>query len=631
MKQLLLLRMKTVFSLNVCLIFLFACLSSFSEQNIGGIELSRIALQKRNIPTNSFHFVVWGDSQFMNNELFCSIVSQTESISPSFVVQVGDLTLMDTVENEQEALRQWNLFKKHIQPLTAPFFPVPGNHDLNGPVGVRIWKDVWGPLYYSFDYCNSHFIVLNSFVKVETNEPALGVEQTAWLMQDLQKSTAENVFVFMHHPIWFKKLSWQPYHELFMTNRVRAVFGGHTHVYDYMCLDNIHYIVTVASQEKHNPHDIETGRFPHLIHVTVTGKTASATIYYNGQYLPPTTVDLITKLLNINKMTQLIPLSEDSINSYTMTFTNATYQIVTTKYTWIKDNLYTWQPSSGEVTLPPKTQIELPVTVTRLSKDPARLPQLKVDVSFRKTDGTPTTIQRTLPMMIRADLTALNVPNQIKGRVILLGSEKIPSLRWLMKQMQITPVNVETAEDFQIAVNNLKPADILINTHMTFDENHLFTQCFIKNLDKINTFVNSGGKLILTCGFSTNSVSLITNMGLKYHRHTRAWGTDYNGNRELLLIPENSPLKTGLTTNCIVYTAIPMMNGWLEESPGKKCKVLATDNLGQPVVVAWASGQGLTVVSCARLGSKHHIRDNYDLQRIWVNLLLLNPAKLSSE
>lgn len=614
---------------SICFAFLLTCLPIFSEQNLSGIELSRTELSKKITSTNSFHFIVWGDSQFMNNKQFCSIVDQTKSLNPAFVVQVGDLTLMDTVNDNAEAIRQWTLFKKHIQPITSPFFPVPGNHDLNGTIGTCVWTQMWGPLHYSFDYCNSHFVVLNSFVKVDTNESALGVEQTAWLTQDLQKTTAENVFVFMHHPIWFKKPAWEPYHRLFTTNRVRAVFGGHTHIYDYMLLDNIHYIVTVASQKQTKPHDIEIGEFPHLIQVNVTGKTVSASIYYNGQHLPITTVDLMTKLVNIKGMAKLSPTSEDSINSYMLTFSNATYQVITTKYAWVKDGLYTWEPSSGELTIPPRTQMKFPVKLLRHSNDPAQLPQLKLDVSFLKTDKTPANIQRIWPVMIRADLSALNLTNQLKGHIILVGNEKIPSLTWLIKQMQITPIIIEDPDALQNIVENLQNTDILINTHLAFDENPSLALWFTKNIARIKSFVNSGGKLILSCGFSTNSVPLITNMGLKYHWHTRAWSTDYNGDKEQLLIPENSPLIVGLTTNRIIYTAIPMMNGWLECPVEEKWRVLATDNLNEPVVVARHLGHGIIIVSCARLGSKHHIRNNYDLQRIWTNLLLLDSNSLT--
>lgn len=614
---------------GVCIALLLTSLPIFSEQNLAGIEFARTELSKKTTPTSSFHFIVWGDSQFMNNKQFCSIVDQTESLKPAFVVQAGDLTLMDTVNDDGEAIRQWDLFKKHIKPLTSPFFPVPGNHDLNGPVGTRIWTQVWGPLYYSFDYCNSHFIVLNSFVKVGTNELALGVKQTSWLTEDLQKTTAENVFVFMHHPIWFKKQTWEPYHKLFTTNRVRAVFGGHTHVYDYVLLDNIKYIVTVASQEQTKPHDIEIGQFPHLIQVNVTGKTVSASIYYNGQQLPLTTVDLMTKFVNVKGMVKLSPISEDSINSYTLSLTNATYQAITVKYAWVKDELYTWEPSSGELTIPSRTRIEFPVKLLRNSNDPAKLPQLKLDVSFRKTDNTLANIQRILPVMILADFSALNLTNQLKGHIVLVGNEKTPSLTWLMKQMQFTPINVENTDTLQNIVENLQNTDILINTHMAFDENPSLSLWFTKNIVQIKSFVNSGGKLILSCGFSTNSVQLITNMGLKYHWHTRAWSTDYNGDKEQLLIPENSPLRVGLTTNRIVYTAIPMMNGWLEYPVEEQWKVLATDNLGEPVVAARPLGHGIIIVSCARLGSRHHIRNNYDLQRIWANLLLLNPTSLN--
>ena len=88
-------------------------------------------------------FIVWGDSQFHHPETFERIVEETELLKPAFVVHVGDMIHGYTYDQEV-ARREWKRFKKQIEPLSAPFYSTPGNHDVTTPETEPVYGEVWG-------------------------------------------------------------------------------------------------------------------------------------------------------------------------------------------------------------------------------------------------------------------------------------------------------------------------------------------------------------------------------------------------------------------------------------------------------------------------------------------------------
>ncbi|MHC4223551.1 MAG: LamG-like jellyroll fold domain-containing protein, partial [Planctomycetota bacterium] len=113
---------------------------------------------------------------------------------------------------------------------------------------VALYKEHFGPLWYSFDYKWAHFVVLFSDEQLAFSKPAktqnVGPEQLAWLKEDLKETRAEQIFVFLHHPRWhYRGTNWPDVHALLAKDgRVRAVFAGHLHVYrDDGERNGIHY------------------------------------------------------------------------------------------------------------------------------------------------------------------------------------------------------------------------------------------------------------------------------------------------------------------------------------------------------------------------------------------------------
>jgi metallophosphoesterase superfamily enzyme len=104
-----------------------------------------------------FRFAVWGDSQFQNPEVFEETVRRTELLKPEFVIHTGDMIHGYTYSLDN-ARRQWQRFKKQIEPLSVPFYPTPGNHDVTTKEIQPAYLEAWGDdkLFYSFEHQNSY-------------------------------------------------------------------------------------------------------------------------------------------------------------------------------------------------------------------------------------------------------------------------------------------------------------------------------------------------------------------------------------------------------------------------------------------------------------------------------------------
>lgn len=251
-----------------------------------------LLLASASLYAQNFRFAVWGDSQFQNPEVFEETVLRTELLKPDFVLHVGDMIHGYTYSIEN-ARKQWIRFKKQIEPLTVPFYPTPGNHDVTTKEIQPAYLEAWGDdkLYYSFDYQNSHFIVLNAFLdqKFDTIPPV----QMDWLKNDLEKAkTAENIFVTVHSPLYLNaKYKWDYVHELLKKYPVKAVFTGHHHIYDYRVVDGIKYYCLNSSGNM-DTYNEAAGRSHHFLWITVKNDVVDASVitknnFYREDYILP--------------------------------------------------------------------------------------------------------------------------------------------------------------------------------------------------------------------------------------------------------------------------------------------------------------------------------------------------------
>jgi hypothetical protein len=164
-------------------------------------------------------------------------VSEINLLKPAFVIHIGDFVpgyIRDTGQWEKDIER----VKAILGRLEMPLFPLAGNHDVitgtgnpDDRRGEELYKRYFGPLYYSFDCRDAHFVCLYTDEALRST-PQFSKEQLDWLQQDLACTAARQVFVFVHKPVWeYPEGGWDAVHALLRRYPVRAVIAGHLHHY----------------------------------------------------------------------------------------------------------------------------------------------------------------------------------------------------------------------------------------------------------------------------------------------------------------------------------------------------------------------------------------------------------------
>ncbi len=196
-------------------------------------------------------------------------VEEINLLNPDFVLISGDLTFGQLYPFEYSF--EYPKCYEILQDFTVPTYLCPGNHD--GYIqtfqdGFKFWEDYFGPLYYSFDYHNTHFLSINSYdwpakarigfsYLVFNWGGSIRENQLNWIENDLSNHTEANqTFMMMHHnPLWNTKedslfgngyYNQQEILNLIRTKHVDAVFDGHVH-YDNITEDNNTLYVTTTT------------------------------------------------------------------------------------------------------------------------------------------------------------------------------------------------------------------------------------------------------------------------------------------------------------------------------------------------------------------------------------------------
>lgn len=169
--------------------------------------------------------------------IWMDAVTKLNMLRPTFVMSVGDLIEGYTDDREQ-ALREWREFTGFVDQLDMRFFFVAGNHDVTNPMLHELWREKFGPEWYSFDYKRVHFLCLCS----EDPLQRIGDEQLAFIRDDLAAhADARHTLVFLHKPLWNiaereiaagnpDSTNWKQV-EALLADRPHTVFAGHIHHY----------------------------------------------------------------------------------------------------------------------------------------------------------------------------------------------------------------------------------------------------------------------------------------------------------------------------------------------------------------------------------------------------------------
>ncbi len=198
--------------------------------------------------TKPFRFVVTGDSR---NEpsVWAQVQQKVQSEAPDFQIFSGDAVNIGANQKEWDDLfaATNGSFKTEDYLARCPLMPVNGNHDnltvnyiaqFALPQVVSQGESAQGEEWYSFDYGNAHFVMLND-TSASTDTIT---SESAWMKADLAKLDKQKtpwIFVVHHKPTYSSasahgsdttlRAQWQP---IFDQYKVDIVFNGHDHDYE---------------------------------------------------------------------------------------------------------------------------------------------------------------------------------------------------------------------------------------------------------------------------------------------------------------------------------------------------------------------------------------------------------------
>lgn len=176
-----------------------------------------------------FAFVVFGDSQGQEDHPTLRAIfkdmNSAANPKPAFALSLGDIIKGEpSVPFDSEVIEENLGYALRLAKLAGvPVFNAPGNHEMDDVVDTKLWiempsqqmrdayEKVVGPTYGSFDFGDSHFIILNTEDIPPTGmkgpEPPMefsyiGKTQLAQLAADLEANKNKtHIFIAMHYPI----------------------------------------------------------------------------------------------------------------------------------------------------------------------------------------------------------------------------------------------------------------------------------------------------------------------------------------------------------------------------------------------------------------------------------------------
>jgi predicted phosphodiesterase len=191
-------------------------------------------------PSNTIPFNFTAVSDTHRSTKYGDIIDVMNNYTYDFILSAGDVANSEMIA--------WHAFFDLIekQATNRPYMIAMGNHEQGGldVFGRKLryffpynYMESWGN-YYSFDYSNAHFVMLDIFQNPLEWSGFLLEAQEAWLRADLAANKGKWIFVGIHEPIYStghynmnEKLMTQ-LGPIFYENQVSVVFSGHDHHYE---------------------------------------------------------------------------------------------------------------------------------------------------------------------------------------------------------------------------------------------------------------------------------------------------------------------------------------------------------------------------------------------------------------
>lgn len=191
-------------------------------------------LMKKNKATR-FKVISIGDPQVANSAELARFQNETiKDIKTHFkdeTLPYYALVLGDIVANNQDLLIP---MKETLGTICPSVFSVAGNHDvfptaLNPLLTTKLFSSVFGPLDYSFNVGDVHFICMNNIIfTLDSYTSGFSAQQIEWLRQDLSYVSKDKMIVISYHRHTIDS-GGQEVTDLLKGYREVHIMAGHTH------------------------------------------------------------------------------------------------------------------------------------------------------------------------------------------------------------------------------------------------------------------------------------------------------------------------------------------------------------------------------------------------------------------
>lgn len=231
-------------------------------------EAINFPLHRQDEP-KEFRALLFGDPQPRTAEevqyVMHDVIEELIGCDASFGVTLGDIMFDD--------LSLFEMQNAAIALIGIPWYNVIGNHDINFSAKEDKYSDetfesIFGPPYYSFDFGEVHFIVIDDIMYLGQSDDrrsrytgGLGEEQLQFIANDLAMIPEDQLVVlFMHIPL---TAGWhvpdrEALYRLLENRPATFSVSAHTHYLEHQFLDHSH------GWHGEEPHH-------HFINVTVSG------------------------------------------------------------------------------------------------------------------------------------------------------------------------------------------------------------------------------------------------------------------------------------------------------------------------------------------------------------------------
>jgi hypothetical protein len=171
---------------------------------------------------------------------FEEALREINGVNPAFVIATGDLVFAAESATILQAKEWYNIYSDSIKKIDVPVFNMVGNHDVVGicykkdmsnepGYNKEMYRDYFGPTYYSFDWSSYHCIALDPNEFLDGNQfYRIPDYQIEWLRKDLSYRQGEPLLVFFHEPT----TSWKNRAEVLnlLSQHSTKMFSGHWHM-----------------------------------------------------------------------------------------------------------------------------------------------------------------------------------------------------------------------------------------------------------------------------------------------------------------------------------------------------------------------------------------------------------------